>query len=562
MSSAAQARTGCPTGGLSLSPGFCATIFADNLGHARHMTMAPNGVLYVNTWSGRYYNDEAPPKGGFLLALKDTTGDGQADVVVRFGETAAQGAAGGTGIAYYHGGLYAEQNDKIIRYALPEGAIVPPQAYDVVLSGMPLTGDHPMHPFIIDGKGRLFLDSGSATNTCQAENRMKGSKGLTPCVEKRTRGGTWLYDAAKRHQVFSPAQRYASGIRNGEGFALGADGTVFATQHGRDQLWQNWPSLYTARQSAHLPAEELVALHKDADYGWPQCYYDGLKKKMVLAPEYGGDGGTAVAICADRVAPVAAFPAHWGPNDLLIDTEAAFPAAYRGGAFIAFHGSWNRAPLPQGGYNVVFQPLSHGKAAGPFVVFADGFAGAHEEPGRADFRPSGLASSADGALFIADDVHGRIWRVTYQGKGAAQIATAQGTESVTNATGAAAVPPEGMHPDAGRTDETSRLPLPEGVSREELALGDRIYHGEARDGTCAGCHGSDGKGSTMGPNLTTAQWHWSDGSLQGLEQTITNGVSKPKHFSGAMPAKGGADLSVADVRAVAAYVWALSGRRE
>ena len=58
-------------GGITLSPGFCATVFADNLGHARHMVVAPNGVVYVNTWSGRYYgNDESPP-GGFLVALQD-----------------------------------------------------------------------------------------------------------------------------------------------------------------------------------------------------------------------------------------------------------------------------------------------------------------------------------------------------------------------------------------------------------------------------------------------------------------------------------------------------------
>ena len=111
----------------------------------------------------------------------------------------------------------------------------------------------------------------------------------------------------------------------------------------------------------------------------------------MLAPEYGGDGGKKVGICAEKKGPVAFFPSHWAPNDLLIYTGKAFPAAYRGGAFVAFHGSWNRAPAPQGGYDVVFQPLSNGKAAGNFIVFADGFAGAVREPGRAAFRPTGLA---------------------------------------------------------------------------------------------------------------------------------------------------------------------------
>ena len=96
-SSAAQERHTAPTsteacaadnGGITLSPGFCATVFADNVGHARHMVVAPNGVVYVNTWSGRYYantENAKAPDGGFLLALQDTTGSGRADKVVRFG---------------------------------------------------------------------------------------------------------------------------------------------------------------------------------------------------------------------------------------------------------------------------------------------------------------------------------------------------------------------------------------------------------------------------------------------------------------------------------------------
>jgi glucose/arabinose dehydrogenase len=97
---------------------------------------------------------------------------------------------------------------------------------------------------------------------------------------------------------------------------------------------------------------------------------------------------------SQRQAPVAAFPGHWAPNDLVIYHGTRFPEGYRGGAFIAFHGSWNRAPDAQGGYNVVFQPLADGKASGPFMVFADGFAGAYKDPGRAAFRPTGFVPPA------------------------------------------------------------------------------------------------------------------------------------------------------------------------
>src|SRR3984957_15871195 len=140
---------GCPgdDGGITLPRGFCATVFADNIGHARQLVVAPNGVVYVNTWSGRYYGNDTPPPGGFLVALKNTHGDGRADVNVRFGETREQGSAGGTGIALYDGGLLAEVNDRIVRYALPTGTIAPSGPAEVIVSGLPLTGDHPMHPF-------------------------------------------------------------------------------------------------------------------------------------------------------------------------------------------------------------------------------------------------------------------------------------------------------------------------------------------------------------------------------------------------------------------------------
>src|SRR5262245_38847178 len=146
---------------------------------------------------------------------------------------------------------------------------------------------------------------------------------------------------------FSPAERFVTGLRNGEGIAFGAAGRILATQHGRDQLRENWPRLYTPEQGANQPAEELVQLERGADYGWPYCYFDVVQNKLVLAPEYGGDGGKTIGLCADKKAPVAAFPAHWAPNDLVIYEAGQFPAAYRGGAFIAFHGSWNRAPSPQ-----------------------------------------------------------------------------------------------------------------------------------------------------------------------------------------------------------------------
>ncbi len=538
-------------GGLTLPSGFCATVFADNLGHVRHMIVAPNGVLYVNTWSGRYYRNVPPPPGGFLIALKDDKGDGKADVIRRFGPGTAQGSAGGTGIGLYNGALYAEQNDKIVRYALTANSLVPTGQLQVVISGLPLTGDHPMHPFIIDKQGDLYIDVGSATNACQIDNRMPNSPGHQSCTELQTRAGTWRYDANKTGQHFSTAERYVTGLRNGEGFAFDSSGRLFATQHGRDQLGQNWPKLYRPQQSAQQPAEELVHEQKGADFGWPECYYDRFQKKLVLAPEYGGDGGKAVGVCAQKTAPVAGFPAHWAPNDLLIYSGTAFPIAYRGGAFLAFHGSWNRAPEPQGGYNVVFQPLDDGKTAGPFLVFADGFAGAIKEPGQAAFRPTGLAQAPDGALYISDDVHGRIWRVTYRGPPSAAAAAA--AEPKTVATNAEPGPPEGINPNA----DVDTLAVPAGATRQDLALGQRIYLGEAAGGTCAACHGADAHGGPQAPSLVSGHYFVGNGSFQSIKQVIADGVPRPRDYEVPMPPKGGAPLSDSDVNAVAAYVWAI-----
>ncbi len=545
--------------GLQLPPGFCATVFADNIGHARHMVVAPNGVVYVNTWSGAYFPaGEAVHEGGFLVALQDKSGSGKADVIERFGETAKTGAAGGSGIALYNGSIYAELNDRIVKYALPAGSLVPQGSATTVVSGLPLTGDHPMHPFLIDGKGNLFVDVATATNACQLKNRQLKSPGAVPCVELETRGGVWRFDANKTNQVFSPAERYATGIRNAEGFGYDSkNGNIFITQHGRDQLHANWPDLYKPEEEATLPSEEVMLMKKGGDYGWPECYYDPAQQKLLLAPEYGGDGGHKVGVCASKTAPVAAFPAHWGPNGMAFYDQTQFPSRYQKGLFIAFHGSWDRAPYPQGGYNIVYQPLAGDHSAGECEIFADGFAGPVKSPDKAVHRPSGVAVAPDGALYVADDVGGRIYRITYKGGSGAEGQQAKYTPcpSLTAPAGEIvredAKPPEGTHPDAG-------LPVPAGATQAMVALGDRVYHGEVGGAACTGCHGASAKGTPLGPDLTNGKWLWSDGSWKGIAKTVQDGVPLPKNYRSTMPAMGGAQLTPDQVSAVAAYIWALN----
>jgi glucose/arabinose dehydrogenase len=545
-------------GGLTLPSGFCASVFADGIGHARHLAVAPNGVVYVNTWSGDYYDFDKVPPGGFIVALQDKTGAGKADTIERFGETVQTKGAGGTGIYVYEGSVYAEINDRIVRYPLPASGLVPQNEPETVVSGLPLGGDHPMHPFVIDSQGSLFVDVGSATNSCQPKNRQPKIPGDNPCTELETRAGTWRFDANKTNQTFSPSSRYATGIRNGEGFAIDPAGRLFVTQHGRDQLHSNWPDLYKPEEEATLPAEEVMLLKSGGDYGWPECYYDGGQKKLVLAPEYGGDGGKTVGVCAQKTGPAAAFPAHWAPNGMVYYNGKQFPARYRSGVFIAFHGSWNRAPYAQGGYNVVFQSLDGDHASGNCEIFADGFAGATKTPDKADHRPSGVAVGPDGALYVSDDIRGRIYRIVYTGDPAGPA------PKPTPCPGLAAPAGEVVQTNAGPPEgnvDTENLPVPDGSSADMVALGARVYHGQVGGAACTGCHGENGGGSPLGPALTGPKWLWSDGSFAGILKAITEGVPQPKKFRSPMPPMGGAQLSDTQASAVAAYVWAISHQK-
>jgi mono/diheme cytochrome c family protein len=321
--------------------------------------------------------------------------------------------------------------------------------------------------------------------------------------------------------------------------------------------------LYTPEEEATLPAEELLRLTRGGDYGWPECYYDAVQRKLVLAPEYGGDGGKKIGPCASKVAPIAAFPAHWAPNAMALYDKQQFPAHYRHGVFIAFHGSWNRAPYPQGGYNVVFQALAGDHASGKCEIFADGFAGAVKSPDAAAHRPSGVAVGPEGSLYVSDDVRGRIYRIVYRGGTGGANNTPKFTPCPDASAPAGKIsvadaePPEGTHPNAGATAAAS-LPVPNGATQEMVALGDRIFHGQVGGATCTGCHGAGGAGTPLGPDLTDSKWLWGDGSYSGIAKTITSGVPQPKEYRSPMPPMGGAQLTAEQVSALAAYVWGLS----
>jgi len=390
--------------GLTLPAGICATIFADSVGPARHVAVASNGDVYVAI------DQSGPASPGFVLALRDTNGDGRADITARIGNV------GNTGVGLYNGYLYVDEGARIVRYRRGDTELTPSGPREVVVDGMPFGAGHRSRPFAFGNDGSLYVDVGSFSNSCERQGGINEPPGSDPCTELNTRGGIWRFDANRTGQSFSPDARFASGIRNAIALTVHpGDGALYAVQHGRDQLRRLWPTLFPSPQyQAANPGEELIQVSQGDDFGWPYCYYGTDVKTLVTAPEYGGDGKKTDR-CAGKRGPVTAFPGHWAPMSLLFYTGSMLPARYRDGAFVAFHGSWDRSPEPQAGYNVVFQPMANGQASGQYEVFADGFAGlpaTELQPDEAKHRPVGLAQGSDGALYITDDAGGRVYRLT------------------------------------------------------------------------------------------------------------------------------------------------------
>jgi glucose/arabinose dehydrogenase len=401
----AQFTADSDNGSITLSNGFGAYVVADNVGKARHIAVRDNGDIFVKI--------RDPEAGGGILALRDTDGDGRADQKEYFGEY------GGTGIDIYQNYLYYSSDTVIYRVALGEG-LVPTAEPEIIVEGFLAQGPHATKPFTFDGNGNMYVTIGAPSNACQEQQRTPQSPGQDPCPQLEWHAGIWQFSADQAGQTLQEdGIRYATGIRNAVALDWNKSvNSLYALQHGRDQLNTLWAEYYDSLDNAELPAEEFLKVGDGDDFGWPYCYYDPQMNQKVLAPEYGGNG-EEVGRCADKEDPIMAFPAHWAPNDLVFYNSDMFPEKYRSGAFIAFHGSWNRAPLPQQGYNIAFVPMGEdGLPSGEFERFADEFAGSGDEienPGDAEFRPTGLAIGPDGSLYITDDQKGRIWRVFYQG---------------------------------------------------------------------------------------------------------------------------------------------------
>jgi glucose/arabinose dehydrogenase len=391
-----------PDAVIKVPAGFKISVAVDALGANRHIAINSNGDIYVKL--------ERLLNGKGIVVLRDTNKDGKFEMVKSFGDYK------GTGIAIKGGYLYASSNEEVFRYKLDaKNEVANPDKPEKIVTGLIDRGQHNSKSITLDNAGNIYVNIGAYSNACQLQDRTAGSPGQDPCPILQNAGGIWQFKANKLNQSYAEGVRYATGLRNVVGLDWNTQqNQLYAMQHGRDQLNVMKPDTYNNEESAELPAEEFFLLKKGADCGWPYCYYDPMQKKKVLGPEYGGDGKKQDR-CAGKEQPIYAFPAHWAPNALLFYTGNMFPAKYKNGAFIAFHGSWNRAPLPQAGYCVVFVPFKNGKPSGNYELFATGFMGQEsiKGPGDAMYRPCGLAQGPDGALYVSDDNKGRIWKITY-----------------------------------------------------------------------------------------------------------------------------------------------------
>lgn len=390
--SANQPACASDNAGISLPEGFCALTVASDLGPVRNLVVAPTGEIFAALRN-------RGGDGGGVVALRDNDGDGRAD------ERRSFGRGDGHGIALSDTHLYFASSDEVVRWPWAPGQLEPRGAAEVVVSDFPTQREHAAKAIALGPGGELYVGVGAPSNSCQRENRESGSEGIDPCPQLERHAGIWRYRSDRAGQRHEASARFATGMRHTLALAV-RPGTaeVWGVINGRDQLGALWG--YDTVRNAELPAEEFVRVEAGADFGWPYCYYDGLASAKVLAPEYGGDGSRS-GRCADKTEPVLAFPAHWAPMALAFYDSTAFPERYRGGAFVAFRGSWNRAPLPQEGFRVVFAPFRDARPTGTLETFAIGAT----DP--TALRLTGVAVGPDGSLYLAADANGAIWRVFF-----------------------------------------------------------------------------------------------------------------------------------------------------
>lgn len=522
---AKQLPAGDPdNGGLILPKKFEAVVVTDSIGQARHLAVNNNGDIYVKlTFNAKMDG------GGGTVGLRDLNNDGKADSIVYFGDYKDVGGSA-VGMTIHNGYLYTSTVLQVLRTKLTPGKLIPENKTDVLLTDDTSATNHwhTTKPVAFDDKGYMYIPFGGPSDAGQNLEKygplgIPGGKGLDPSPELEMHGGVWRFDAEKTNQTQRDGYKFSTGLRSIVGMQWNpADKSLYAVVNGMDNFHTMYPDKFTEWQAAVLPAETLVKVTEGSNFGWPYAYYDHLQGKNFLQPAYGGDGkivGRAAAF--DK--PIIGFPGHWAPMDLLFYQGDQFPERYKHGAFVAFHGSTDRAPYPQSGYIVCFVPFENGVSTGKWEVFADGFAGVDTVANTSDarYRPMGLATGPDGSLYISESNKGKIWRVMYKGD----------KNNFSDADLA----------DMEKSKSRSYVKDPD-ETNDKLQIGNEIEGGKLYSIHCRNCHQQNGKGDkNRFPPLSGSEYVTGDKDrlieilLNGLQGEITvNG----KKYNGLMPQFG------------------------
>lgn len=514
-------------GGLFLPGGFEAVVVVDSIGKTRHIAVNDNGDVYAQLQSSG--------DGKGTIAMRDLDQDGKVDSIIHFGDYVDRGR-GATGLTIHNGYLYTSTKKHIFRTKLGQSELVPTSETEIVLTDMdPNVGRnwHTTKPVAFDQKGNMYVPFGSPSDACQDMELygpvgIPNGNGIDPCPELEKHAGIWRFDADKIGLTQEDGTKFATGIRSVVGMEWNPkDESLYAVGNGIDNFHTIFPDLYTSWQAAMLPSETLMKVTEGSDYGWPYAYYDQIQKKNVLQPGYGGNG-KIVGKASGYDDPAIAFPGHWAPMDVMFYHGGQFPKRYNNGAFVAFHGSTDRAPYPMAGFIVCFVPFDdNGIPIGTWEVFADGFAGVDivKNTSDADYRPMGLSTGPDGSLYISESNQGKIWRVMY--KGDKDLFSDEHLIAME---------------DRKETQSYIRDPDP---------VKDLIQEGDAYSGRvlyntyCTACHQGDGKGdNNRFPPLVDSEWVTGDEDR--LIDVVLNGMQgdievNGKPYNGFMPGHGHLD---------------------
>ncbi len=377
-----------PAGGrLQVPEGFALNTYFTGLRAPRLMTAGPDGALYV-----------AERGADAVVRLADADGDGVADGR----EVVAQNLLGAHSVEWHEGALYVGTNDSVVRLAdgNGDGDLLDAGEQAVVTDNIPTGGNHTTRTARFGPDGMLYVSAGSSSNNGVESDRRRATIMRFSADGAIPADNPFANDPeATRRPV------WAEGLRNSVDFLFLLDGRLWADHNGSDMLGDDVP-----------PEEIVIQVEKGRHYGWPYCYTPAVgvvppgtqdvRDARVPFDERLGD-------CSESTPALFTDLAHQAPLGMVQYNQAAFPPAYQGNLFVAYHGSWNSSvPRECKVERIVVvdgQPVS----AEPFVT---GFRGSDgEQCGGAWGRPAGVAVGANGELFISDDQNGNIYRVVYTG---------------------------------------------------------------------------------------------------------------------------------------------------